>query len=174
MPLQIPTELKTYHAWTFNSVLSGTFRRRKADFAHHEYPILAPLPTNGAKTRSREASDSGGPYVYFVCDDNSHVRYVGKSQEKDVLVRWIRPGVGGPTSHYWTHSTKAGGCVFSIAEALASGESKHFSVRYLSIAEMSPSALQRCGIPTNMAIEGLTGLVESALITICDADWNRQ
>ncbi len=33
MPSQLPSQLKTYAAWTFNKVEAGTFRRNKRDFA---------------------------------------------------------------------------------------------------------------------------------------------
>ena len=107
----LPTGLKTYLAWNFETVLTGTFRRNKADFAHHQYPILAPLPSDGRNTPAIEKSIQGGPCLYFVCDDRQHVCYVGMSKEDQVIHRWVRPGIGGPAKHYWTHSTKSGGCV---------------------------------------------------------------
>jgi hypothetical protein len=136
MPSPIPADLKTYIAWRFDRVLPGSFRRRKADFAHHEYPILAPLPSLGRNTPPIERSATPGPFVYFVCDTTGLVRYVGKSLENQVIQRWVRPGVGGPAKHYWTHSTRSGGAVFEIARGIATGSSPVFTLRYTPVAEL--------------------------------------
>lgn len=173
MPKPIPSELKTYLAWTFDSVLPGTFGRNKAAFAHLTYPILAPLPPAGSKSRSQEQSTSHGPFIYFVCDDTGLVRYVGKSQEKDVVSRWVRPGNGGPSSHYWTHSIKSGGTVFSIAKALRSGESRHFSLRYVPVHEISPLLCERLGIVPTGPTKEFAKVAEKALMKFCCADWNQ-
>lgn len=100
MHSKLPADLKTYLAWRFEATIPGSFRRNKADFAHHEYPILAPLPTAGRQTAPLERSTRSGPYIYFVCDAREQVRYVGKSLEDQVIQRWVRPGVGGPAKHY--------------------------------------------------------------------------
>lgn len=131
----IPTSL----AWEFTHLIAGSFRRNKAQFAHHDYPILGPLPSRATRTELLEKSSEPGPFLYFVMDDKENVCYVGKSEESNILKRWIRPGNGGPASHYWTHSTRAGGCVFNIAEGLRRGG--RYQLRYASLG-----GLQRAGV----------------------------
>ncbi|WP_137917048.1 GIY-YIG nuclease family protein [Hydrogenophaga sp. 2FB] len=172
MPNVIPTDLKTYVAWRFNAVLPGTFRRAKKAFEHLAYPILSPLPDAGSKTCSVERSLHGGPYVYFVCDDADRVRYVGKSLEKDVIARWTRPGIGGPAAYYFTHSRKGGGCVFSIAEAMNAGESSHFTLRYVPVAEIGKHVLARLGLKREGSSAEFAAAAERALTKACGADWN--
>jgi len=111
-------EISTSLAWSFTHLLPGTFSRNKKQFAHLDYPILAPLPTGKTKTQPIEPISGSSPFIYFVTDASAKLCYVGKSQEESVFKRWIRPGNGGPTTHYWTHSTKGGGAVFNIAEGL--------------------------------------------------------
>jgi len=88
----IPTSI----AWTFTHLLSGTFKRNRPAFAHHDYPILAPLPDRKTQTRPQNNAHAKGPFIYFVTDARGHVCYVGKSEEEHILRRWIRPGRGGP------------------------------------------------------------------------------
>ncbi|MCW5631814.1 MAG: hypothetical protein KIT17_00610 [Rubrivivax sp.] len=173
MPSTLPADLTTYLAWRFDAVLPGTFRRNKVDFAHHEYPILAPLPTGGRNTPPLERAAKGGPYVYFVCHAASLVRYVGKSLEEQVIQRWVRPGVGGPAKHYWTHSTRSGGAVFEIARGLASGKSPFFALRYVPVAELDEARRRRFGLqpgeePARQAERAEQGLIRELL-----PDWNR-
>lgn len=85
----------TYLAWSFTHVLEGTFKRNRAEFMHHDYPVLAPLPANGTRQTPMEGSHLSGPFIYFVVDHSGVVQYVGKSKELHVLKRWIRPGNGG-------------------------------------------------------------------------------
>jgi hypothetical protein len=141
--------LSTALAWEFTQLLPGSFRRNKADFAHHEYPILAPLPTHAARTLPKECAAMGGPFLYFVVDDTGAVCYVGKSEEKTVLKRWIRPGVGGPASHYWTHSTKGGGCTFKMAEGLRSG--RRYQLRFASLRSAEAAGAVPAGVPLEQA-----------------------
>lgn len=172
MRSQIPAQLKTYTAWTFNKVEAGTFRRNKRDFAHHEYPILSPLPTNGRQTKALEASRLGGPYIYFVTDDCGQVRYVGKSLEDQVIQRWVRPGIGGTAKHYWTHSTKSGGCVFNIAKGLQGGESREYTLRYVPLMEIAPEVFMQLGLPGMTDPTLFLPLVEQALVNRLNPDWN--
>lgn len=141
----LPTRL----AWEFTHLLPGSFRRNKADYAHHEYPILAPLPPHGSRTEPREPAAHVGPFLYFVVDERCTVLYVGKSEERNVLKRWIRPGNGGPSSHYWTHSTKGGGCVFRIAEGLREG--RRYQLRYAPLGELQRAGLVSPGLPLEAA-----------------------
>lgn len=166
---QLPGALRTYVAWRFDRVLPGTFRRNKADFAHHLYPVLGPLPTAARNTPALETSRQAGPYLYFVCDDQAQVRYVGKSLEKQVLQRWIRPGVGGPAKHYWTHSTQCGGCVFNIAQGLQSGQSTQYTLRYVPLGEIGDEVWQELGLQCAPVLE----VAERAFIAALGADWNR-
>ncbi|MEJ8837630.1 hypothetical protein [Ramlibacter sp. AN1133] len=141
----VPTHL----AWEFTHLLPGTFRRNKVEFAHHEYPILGPLPAQGPQTRPLESSPLEGPFLYFVVDDRGAVCYVGKSQEQTVLKRWIRTGTGGPARHYWTHSTKSGGAVFRIAEGLRQG--RRFQLRYTALDELRRAGWVAAGVPLDAA-----------------------
>ncbi len=165
-------QINTYVAWNFTEVLAGTFRRNKADFAHHAYPIVGPLPHAARNTPAIEQSASTGPYIYFVCDDQQRVCYVGKSQEAQVIHRWVRPGVGGPAKHYWTHSTKKGGCVFEIAKGIQSGKSKHYTLRYVPLMEIGQNVLASLGFgaqdPKNLSLVA----IESALISALSPEWN--
>lgn len=156
------SDFPTSLAWEFTHLLSGTFRRNKADFAHLEYPILAPLPTHASETGPREGSSLVGPFLYFVVDDQGKVMYVGKSMEINVLKRWIRPDNGKPASHYWTHSTKGGGCVFKIAEGLRAG--RRYQLRYAPM-----SALQRTEFFN--AVENLDS-AERLAINALRPEWN--
>lgn len=168
-PQNLPAKMRTYVAWRFDRVLNGTFKRNKAQFAHHDYPILAPLPTAARNTPAQERSKLQGPYLYFVCDDQGRVRYVGKTLEDQVLHRWIRPGVGGPAKHYWTHSTARGGCVFNIADGLTAGRSKHFTLCYVPLAEIEASVWVSLGHGPDVDLN----LAEGFLIRALGADWNR-
>ena len=111
--------------------------------------------------------------MYFVLDDQERVRYVGKSLESNVLHRWMRPGVGGPAKTYWTHSTRSGGCVFAIAAALRSGESRHFTLRYSPVTDVPPTL----GVGLLSSLPGGTAAaadrIEHALILALRPDWNK-
>lgn len=172
LPNKLGPDLKTYLAWKFDEVIPGTFRRNKAEFAHHEYPIVAPLPTVGGRTAPLERSVALGPYVYFVLDSSELVRYVGKSLEKQVIQRWIRPGVGGPATHYWTHSTRSGGTVFNIAQGILSGQSPCFSLRYVPLAELDEVRRKRFGIGHGAVAAVAVALAEQGLILELQPDWN--
>lgn len=172
MQAKLPTQLKTYLGWKFDAVLPGSFRRNKEDFAHLDYPILSPLPTAGAATPTIERSSQLGPYVYFVCDADGNVRYVGKSKEKYITQRWIRPGVGGPSSHFWTHSIGSGGCVFNIAQGLQSGESRFFTLHYVPVAEIGDELRQSLGVPEGNDLASIATSLEKALIRNLCPDWN--
>ena len=117
----IPDDIPTYLAWRFDSVVPGSFRRNKADYAHIDFPILAPLPTRKASTPPIEGGAVLGPFIYFVVDASQSVHYVGKSEENTVVKRWVRPGIGGPSTHYWTHTNKMAGCIRRIAEGIQRG-----------------------------------------------------
>lgn len=165
----LTANLQTYTAWRFDRVLPGSFRRNKADFAHLVYPIVGPLPSDARNTKVREQSRHGGPYIYFVADDKNRVRYVGKSKELSVLHRWIRPGVGGPAKHYWTHSHAGGGCVFNMAQGLQAGSSAHFTLRYVPLSEVSAAFWQVLGFASQPTLEQ----AEKAFIRHMAPDWNR-
>lgn len=169
LPVSLPRSLRTYTAWRFDGVLPGSFKRNKAQFAHHDYPVLGPLPTAGRNTPAQERAMSAGPFLYFVCDSQERVRYVGKSLEQHVLQRWIRPGLGGPAKHYWTHSTASGGCVFNIASGLKSGESTHYTLRYVPVSDVGTELLATMGLSSADDL----GRVERAFIKALGADWNR-
>lgn len=170
----IPSTLKTLAAWRFDSVLDGTFKRNKVDFAHHDYPIIAPLPTAGRNTPPIESCSGSGPYIYFVCDDTGAVQYVGKSMEDQVIHRWVRPGVGGPAKHYWTHSTRSGGSVFEIARGLKENRSKHYELRYISVDSLSGEFNAQFGIASNDAPAEKANKAEAGFIRSMSPAWNRR
>ena len=126
----IPQDVHTYLAWQFESVMAGTFRRDKVDYAHIEFPILGPLPTLKAATSPIEGAALSGPFIYFVLNGSNDVQYVGKSQEKTVVKRWVRPGIGGPSTHYWSHTNKNAGYVRRMAEGIQSGAGP-FQLRFI-------------------------------------------
>lgn len=172
MTVALPATLKTYVAWRFTQVLPGSFRRAKAALAHHLYPILAPLPPQGRNTPALERSAQHGPYIYFVLDDQERVHYVGKSKEKEVIQRWVRPGVGGPATHYWTHSRSTGGCVFEIARGLETSTSRHYTLRYVPVAEIGDDVLQALGLIDVCLLVDPSLLIEKALQRTCRATWS--
>lgn len=167
----IPFDLNTYVAWRFDSVLPGIFKRNKADFAHHDYPILAPLPTAGRNTPPIEGALKDGPFVYFVIDDAGIVHYVGKSLEKQLIHRWVRPGNGGPASHYWTHSTRSGGNVFEMARGLSSRKTSHYELRYIPINELPAGYMQRFGIAADDTPASVAYKAEQGFIHALQPSW---
>ena len=169
---QLPSVLTTYLAWSFTGVLPGSFKRNKKQFAHLDYPILAPLPTLKTKTLPIEDCGTTGPFIYFVLDSKRRVCYVGKSKEANVIKRWVRPGIGGPVSHYWTHSITSGGSVFNIAELLRSEEGP-VSLRYAPISALLPMYKAKLDICQGMDDDALLDRLESHLIGELSPAWNR-
>ena len=163
---------KTYLAWEFSSVIPGTFKRNKKQFSHLDYPILAPLPTNAAKTKPIEQCPAEGPFIYFVHDGAGKLCYIGKSKEKCVIKRWVRPGIGGPSEYYWTHSTSSGGNVFSIAEGLRLNEGP-FALRYTSLSTLLPTYESMFGISARMDADLALQRMEEGLIGLLSPTWNR-
>lgn len=163
---------KTFLAWKFTEILSGTFTRNKKDLAHHRYPILAPLPSLGRATLPIEECGAAGPFIYFVLDGNRRVCYIGKSEESSVIGRWVRPGVGGPTSHYWTHSTKSGGSVFNIADGLRRGDGP-YELRYVPLSDLMPLYAQALDIAADTPTKTPLERVEIHLIRTLEPSWNR-
>lgn len=168
----IPADIKTYLAWTFTELLSGTFKRNKKQFAHLNYPILAPLPIMKSKTRPIEECGSEGPFIYFLLDGAERLCYLGKSEEANVIKRWVRPGVGGLASHYWSHSIRSGGTVFNIADGLRDGEGP-FSLRYTTLSALLPVYGEQFGISPNMPKSRQLALMEHGLILAFSPVWNK-
>ena len=162
---------KTKLAWSFNEVLTGTFKRNKVDFAHHDYPIIGPLPTNNKNTQPIEPTNNLGPFIYFIVDNNKHVQYVGKSEEVNVLKRWMRPGVGGPSDYYWTHSTKAGGCVFNIAKGIALGNGP-YHLHYATLGDLLTEYGDIFGIDTSKGTSKALKQMEDKLKYFYVSNWN--
>lgn len=169
--MDIPQNIKTHLAWTFDEVLPGSFKRKKVIFAHHDYPILAPLPVQKRRTRQIEECGKPGPFIYFVVDREGTVCYVGKSQEPQVIDRWMRPGIGGPTDYYWTHSTKAGGSVFNIAEGLRCGKGP-YNLRYATLSDIIPEYGQSFGITNDMPQSKALCAMEKVLTSMLSPAWN--
>ncbi len=164
-------EKTTYLAWQFSKIIPGTFKRNKKQFAHLDYPILAPLPTNAAKTKPLEQCPAEGPFIYFVHDGTGRLCYIGKSKEQCVIKRWVRPGIGGPSEHYWTHSTVSGGNVFNIAEGLRRNEGP-FSLRYTSLSALLLTYGATFGISTDMDADLALQRMEERLIGLLSPKWN--
>ena len=163
---------KTYLAWQFCDLIPGTFKRNKRQFAHLDYPILGPLPANAAKTKPIEQCPAEGPFIYFVHDGIGQICYIGKSKEKCVIKRWVRPGLGGPSEYYWTHSTSSGGNVFRIAEGLKSNAGP-FSLRYTSLSSLLPNYGPMFGISAGTDVDIALQRVEEGLIGLLSPKWNR-
>jgi hypothetical protein len=166
---RIPIEIETHLAWQFEAVLRGQFRRDKVDYADIDFPILAPLPDRKTKTAPREGAAVIGPFVYFVVDRDSNVRYVGKSKEKTVVKRWVRPGIGGPTTHYWTHTNKSVGCVRRIAESIQAGGGP-FQLRFVSARTVPADYVARFAL--QFAHLDPLEQVEKGLMSLLRPDWN--
>jgi hypothetical protein len=164
-------EIQTSLAWSFTHLIPGTFKRNKMQFALLDYPILAPLPTARAKTQPIEPTSGFGPFIYFVVDASSTLCYVGKSQEESVLKRWIRPGNGGPTTHYWTHSTKGGGSVFNIAEGLRRAQGP-YSLHVSTLDSLLAKFGQTLQFNPDMPTEDVLTEVENFLIREMQPAWN--
>lgn len=163
----IPTSL----AWSFTHLIPGTFKRNKKQFAHLDYPILAPLPTAKTMTQPLEPISGAGPFIYFVIDASSTLCYVGKSQEESVLKRWIRPGLGGPTTHYWSHSTKGGGSVFNIAEGLRQAQGP-YNLHVTNLEALLSKFGEQLGVNSSMAAEDALAVIENYLIREMRPIWN--
>jgi hypothetical protein len=165
-------QIPTFLGWSFISVLPGTFKRNRAEFMHHDYPILAPLPANGTRQRPLQGDSIAGPFIYLVQNDQRKIFYVGKSLEENVLKRWIRPGSGGPASYYWSHSTRSGGCVFNIAEGLRAGEGP-FHLRFAPLSALRTQFSDQLGLDHRMDSKIAIDQVERALIRALNPAWNR-
>lgn len=164
----IPTSL----AWTFTHLLPGTFKRNRPEFAHHDYPIVAPLPAKKNQTQPLQGASEAGPFIYFVTDAGGKLCYVGKSKEENVLRRWIRPGNGGPTTHYWTHSTASGGCVFEIAKGIKAGKGP-FSLRFTTLHVLRKQFADVLGLTSFVDEKSALEHAEKRLIALLQPAWNR-
>jgi hypothetical protein len=167
---QLPQDITTYLAWRFESVLPGFFRRDKREYAHIEFPILAPMPGAGPATRPVEGAHVIGPFIYFVLDAERKVRYVGKSKEATVVKRWVRPGTGGPGSHYWSHTNKGSGCIRRVAAALQAGAGP-FELRFIAASAVPAGYADRFHVQHPLIAEPLRQ-VEEGFITLLRPDWN--
>lgn len=171
MPRLYTQPFPTYLAWSFTGVLDGTFKRLKQEYEHHDYPILTPLPVQGTRQIPLEGSDLAGPFIYFLVDQAGEVHYVGKSKEKNVLMRWCRPGYGGPARRYWTHSTRSGGCVFNIAAGLQS-DNGPFHLRFTPLSELRSRCSAVLGIDPAFGEKEALEHAERSLIAALKPCWN--
>ena len=130
------------------------------------------LSLQGNQQRPLQGSTVAGPFIYFVLDDRNRVFYVGKSKENHVLKRWIRPGKGGPAHFYWTHSTRAGGCVFNIAEGLREGLGP-YHLRFVPLATLRAEHADALGIDDALSEDEALGCAERILIRVMNPKWNR-
>lgn len=165
----IPTEIPTHLAWQFEAVIPGHFKRDKEDYADIDFPILAPLPNKKAGTTPIEGASVVGPFVYFVVDRNFNVRYIGKTKEKTVVKRWVRPGVGGPATHYWTHTNKSAGCIRRIADGIRAGLGP-FQLRFISAHAVPEEHVSRFSL--QYANLDQLEKIEKGLMSLLRPDWN--
>ena len=165
----LPSDIATYLAWRFASVLPGLFRRNKQDYAHIDFPIIAPLPPHNSATKPLEGAMLAGPFIYFVLDRHGEVCYVGKSKEKTVIKRWVRPGTGGSATHYWTHTNESAGCVRRIAAGIAQGDGP-FELRFVPLSAIPSKYLERFSAlyPHVDALES----AERGMISVVRPKWN--
>jgi hypothetical protein len=171
----IPTSL----AWSFTHVLPGTFKRNKAQFAHLDYPILAPLPHMKTKTQPIEPVIGEGPFVYFVVDASQRLCYIGKTLEKSVFKRWIRPGNvskdvgdGARVSHYWSHSIKGGGTVFNIADGLHRAKGP-YNLYVTTLESLLSKFGEHLGGNPSIPAEAQLTAIENYLIHEMRPTWNQ-
>jgi len=164
--------IPTYLGWSFTHILHGTFKRNRAEFKHHDYPILAPLPPKGSQQTPLQGEAVPGPFIYFVVDDHKRVFYVGKSKEAHILKRWIRPGNGGPAKHYWSHSTSFGGCVFNIADGLRAGHGP-YHLRFVPMMILRAQFARALGLDDILAGDTALARAERGLIHALGPLWNR-
>lgn len=165
-------QIPTYLAWSFTHILPGTFKRNRPEFMHHDYPILGPLPTSTTKQQPLEGGVVQGPFIYFIQDGNNSVFYVGKSEEPNVLKRWVRPGNGGPATHYWTHSIRSGGCVFNIAAGLRASNGP-FHLRFTTLAILRERFADELRLNLALGEKDALQEAESRLIQALAPTWNR-
>jgi hypothetical protein len=166
---QLPPDLSTHVAWRFESVLPGSFRRDKEDYADIDFPILAPLPPRNAATEPLEGAKTVGPFIYFVVDRDGEVKYVGKSKENTVIKRWVRPGLGGPATHYWTHTNKTAGCVRRIANGIQSGRGP-FHLRFIGTSTLPSPYMERfSSLHPNLE---LLERAEKGFMSMLEPAWN--
>jgi len=166
-------DVATYHAWSFTEVIPGTFKRNKKIFRHHDYPIIGPLPSSGPKTPPLEGAGIKGPFIYLVLNKRGKICYIGKSQEKNLISRWVRPGEGGPVSHYWSHSTTTGGCVFKIAEGIRAGDGP-YALRFSTLQELMPVYAKKLSISETLPEVQKLKAMEIGLINLYSPPWNRE
>ena len=167
--MTLPEDLKTYLAWEFDRVLPGTFKRNKEDYKHIDFPILGPLPTNKSATMPTEGSGVTGPFIYFVINCNEQICYIGKSKEKNIIKRWVRPGIGGPSTHYWTHTNKKAGCVRKIAEGINMDKGP-YKLCFISLSSVPKHYVESFSekYPAKVPLEQ----VENGFIEILNPLWN--
>lgn len=166
---QIPFDLKTHLAWQFDYVTPGTFQRNKKDYYGIDFPIICPLPSHGSKTPPLEGEGVSGPFIYFVIDRNLDVHYVGKSKEKTVVKRWVRPDNGSIPTYYWTHTNRKAGCIRLIAEGIMSGNGP-FQLRFISLEGLPSEYIVRFSsqYPQYDRLKS----VETGFISILKPAWN--
>ena len=166
----IPNDLETFLGWQFEGVIPGNFRRNRKGFSNIEFPILSPLPDKGASTTPIEGGSLSGPFIYFVVNELGEVCYIGKSKEKTVIKRWVRPGIGGPSTHYWTHATKKAGCVRNIASGMEKGLGP-YQLRFIPVSVINSKYKEQL----NAEYQNIDDLeqIERGLITLLKPKWNK-
>ena len=98
-------DLKLNHlAWEFNSVSDETFKRNRPQWKNYRIPVICPVPDNGSYTKPKTGANINGPFIYAVVDKEENLLYIGKTLEKTITKRWIRPDVQ-TGKYYWSHGT---------------------------------------------------------------------
>ena len=91
-------------AWEFTDILPGDFERARDAVAGKKFPILGPRPSDGSSTQPLENKSAKGPFIYAIYSSTGQIKYIGKTNEKTVLCRWVRPDKRTGL-HQWSHGT---------------------------------------------------------------------
>lgn len=176
-----PFDLGLSLAWEFKEVLSGDLMRDRPAVREKRFPIIGPRPT-GPMTQPKENPGAAGPYIYFVYDATTLIKYIGKANDLTVLHRWIRPDARTGL-HQWAHGTnlvKKKATVEFIADELRNGRTP---VRlYFSNASALREAVAKRSAALGIAPGELRTLspiefvarLEHYLIHMLKPEWNVQ
>jgi hypothetical protein len=179
MTFPTPDMLTLKLAWKFSEILPGNFERDRKSVIGRKFPIIAPLPKTGSATLPLENSFASAPFLYFVYSSKCQIKYIGKSTEKNVLERWIRPEKSSGIKR-WTHGTtgKNKSTVEYIAEEIINGVVP-VSLYFTNYEALLPQVLNRLyllGICNSeiiaMSKEKFIEQLEHYLIYKFQPDWN--
>lgn len=87
-----------------------------------------------------------------------------------MLKRWIRPGLGGPASHYWSHTNKTAGCVRKIADGVRTGNGP-YTLRYTTL-QAARTKLGGTVVPDVLEPKAAIKALEDHFIATLKPAWN--